>query len=440
MNKQTDFSPTAGNLVVSAKTEFRDRQANEPEWLYSFRKEGWMRYNEMPLPGRVTNLWRYSDPRLFLVKSDSDLMNLPLGDDRNERGDAEEIDPELAGYGRNFADRSSIFILQPQYRRLGIVFSELSRVALTNPHLVDEYLGRLVGADFGKFEAFNAAVWNVGAFVFIPDNVIIDKPFYILRHPAGPATVTRLLVVIGKNSEATIIDDYNCHCRHEGEILNNVVELFAGPNAAVNYVQVQRLGPEARIHTTERLALDSEARGRSIFVSVGGHAAKINAGTVLQGKGAESRIYGIAFADSDQKFDHHTYHHHRAPNTYSDIDFKVMLKQKAASAYTGLIRIERDAPNCEAYQENRNLLLNEGTKAESIPELEILNDQVRCTHGATMGPVDPEMIFYLRSRGYSERQAVSSIVHGFVEPTLSKMQANIANVARELIYHKMQEG
>ncbi len=439
MNKPIDFSIDSESTIKSGLSEFREKRADEPEWLYDLRKEGWSRYNEMPAPSRVSHLWRYSDPRLFFVRSVSEAINQFPGEDRGGLGETEQIDTELAGYGRNYADRSSIFILQPQYRKSGIIFAELSRASLADPSLVSRYLGKLVGADFGKFEAFNLAAWNIGALLYIPDNVIIDKPFYILRHPAGPATITRLLVMVGRNSEATIIDDYNCHCRHEGEILNNVVELFAEADACVNYVQIQRLGPAAKVHTTERLALGSHARGRSIFVSVGGHTAKINSGAILRGKGADSRIYGIAFADSDQKFDHHTYHQHQAANTYSDIDFKVMLKEKAVSAYTGLIRIEKDAPNCEAYQENRNLLLDDGTKADSIPELEILNDQVRCTHGATMGPVDPEMIFYLRSRGFSEQEAVSSIVHGFIEPTLNKIQPNIANVARELIHLKMQE-
>jgi Fe-S cluster assembly protein SufD len=129
---------------------------------------------------------------------------------------------------------------------------------------------------------------------------------------------------------------------------------------------------------------------------------------------------GLIFSDGERSTDYHTRHHHKSGDTYSDLNFRVVLKDKTKSAYTGLIRIEKDAANCEAYQENRNLLLNEGARAESIPELEILTDQVQCSHGATMGPVDPEMIFYLKSRGILESLAVRLIIEGFFKSTLEK--------------------
>jgi Fe-S cluster assembly protein SufD len=126
-------------------------------------------------------------------------------------------------------------------------------------------------------------------------------------------------------------------------------------------------------------------------------------------------------------------HHHTASNSYSDIDFRVVLKDKANSASTGLIRIEEDAQNCEAFQVNRNLLLNEGPKAESIPELEILCDQVQCSHGATVGPIDKEMMFYLLSRGISYKEAVNIITLGFLEPTIQKFPKELGELTRELV-------
>ena len=144
-------------------------------------------------------------------------------------------------------------------------------------------------------------------------------------------------------------------------------------------------------------------------------------------------MYGVIFGDDKQHFDYHTMQHHKASESFSNLNFKVVLKDKAKSAYTGLIRIEKDTVNCEAYQENRNLLLNPGTKAESIPELEILTDQVRCTHGATMGPIDPEQIFYLKSRGIGETEAVKMIVIGFMESLLRQIPDDIAKILRDVI-------
>ena len=149
-------------------------------------------------------------------------------------------------------------------------------------------------------------------------------------------------------------------------------------------------------------------------------------------------MYGLLFGSKRQHFDNHTLHHHASGQTTSDIDFKVVLRDKAVSAYTGLIRIEQDAANCEAYQENRNLLLGGGAKAETIPELEILNEEVMCSHGATVGPIDPEMIFYLTSRGFSPEEAVRTIVTGFVASTLKMVPADIRGGIRSAVTDRLE--
>ena len=150
----------------------------------------------------------------------------------------------------------------------------------------------------------------------------------------------------------------------------------------------------------------------------GANLSKQNFGVILNDKGADSSIYGLLFGTRRQHFDYYTLHHHASGQTTSNIDFKVVLRDKALSAYTGLIRIDEGAKVCEAYQENRNLLLSPGCRAETIPELEILNEDVSCSHGATIGSVDPQMLFYLASRGIPEDSAVRMIVSGFVASTL----------------------
>ena len=145
----------------------------------------------------------------------------------------------------------------------------------------------------------------------------------------------------------------------------------------------------------------------------------------MNGPGAESNIYGLLFGTGRQHFDNHTLHRHTSGQTRSNIDFKVVLRDRALSAYTGLIRIENRAKGCEAYQENRNLLLNQGARAETIPELEILNEDVTCTHGATIGPIDPDMVFYLKSRGLTKPEAVQMIVSGFVSNTLKMVPEDL---------------
>jgi len=159
----------------------------------------------------------------------------------------------------------------------------------------------------------------------------------------------------------------------------------------------------------------------SVSVALGGLYNKADVRTELRGANAYSEMIGVLFGDANQHFDNHTEHVHVHGHTYSDLDFKIVLEDRARSAYTGLIRIELDAADSEAYQENRNLLLDKECRAESIPELEILNENVRCTHGATVGPIDEEQVFYLMTRGMRRREAERAIVEGFFAPVLDRI-------------------
>jgi len=420
------------------KVDFRKISKLEPDWLYNLRKDGWDYFQKAPLPDRVGHLWRYSDPQAYLISDVEQAMHiLPVMPAGKTAGNLPE-ETNFAAFGRNDSDSSMVLHTSFMADKSGIVFRELLAAAQEYPELVEKYLGKLVTTGFGSFEALNIALWNTGMFLYVPDNTVVEKPIYLNCQSTGEKTITRLLAVIGRNSEVTIIDDYNGQGLDGKTIVNSAVEIFADDSSRVRYINLQQLGKDSNSLITQRSQLGSNAESYSIFISLGGTISKINAGTILNGRGATSNMYGIAFGDNDQRFDHHTAHIHQASNSYSNIDFKVVLKGKAVSAYTGLIKIVKDAVNCEAFQENRNLLLDKGTKADSIPELEILTDQVKCSHGATVGPIDPQMIFYLKSRGYSSEEAIKTLVMGYVESTLRKMPADLEKSAREAILRKLE--
>jgi Fe-S cluster assembly protein SufD len=167
--------------------------------------------------------------------------------------------------------------------------------------------------------------------------------------------------------------------------------------------------------------------------------SKQNFGVSLDGPYSESDMYGLLFGTGRQHFDNHTLHHHATGQTKSNIDFKVVLRDKALSAYTGLIKIDAGAEVCEAYQENRNMLLNPGTRAETIPELEILNEEVTCSHGATVGPIDPIDVFYLQSRGIGREEAVRMIVSGFVASTLKLVPEDIRERIEDAVARRLED-
>ena len=174
-------------------------------------------------------------------------------------------------------------------------------------------------------------------------------------------------------------------------------------------------------HLTAYAQLAASSRFTLATAAFGGTLAKTDVGATLAGEGAISEIYGVAMGGEAQQFDQHTEHRHEASRTHSDLHTRVVLTDAARCAYTGLIRIASQAAGCEAYQENRNLLLSDDARAESIPELEISNPDVRCTHGATVAPVDAEQLFYLGSRGLPRSQAQRLIVYGFLDQTLARL-------------------
>lgn len=425
-------------LEINTISDFRKIDRMEPEWVYRLRKEAWEFYHKSPLPERTTNIWRYTDPEDFVISNPGDLLEwLPVLPDGSPQ-DIKQMKPEHSAFGYNRSDLRTFTQMTPELAKGGVVFKDLYSALRENADIAQIYFGRLIGSDFGKFESLNMALWNNGLFLYIPPGMAIEKPIYLHRHPTGQFTIPRFLAVVGENAQVTIIDDYACHCRGEGAITNSAVEIFAGDSANVRYVNLQRLADDARSYVTVRSQIGQGTSLHSIFGSIGGAMTKVNAGTILNGRGANSQMYGIVFGNEKQQFDYHTMQHHKASESFSNLEFKVILKDQARSAYTGLIRIEKDTKNCEAYQENRNLLLNRGTKAESIPELEILTDQVRCTHGATMGPIDPEMVFYLKSRGISEAEAVKAIVSGFVEPLLAHIPPDVSEILRGVVDAKLE--
>ncbi len=423
------------DTLKNEKMAFRQIAKAEPGWLYDLRQQAWEFYQDAPLQPRIVHLWKYTKPEWFLPQNiEEQIKTLPIISEI-KASEIAPLKPEFAGFGCNRGDIVSYTRLADDLMNSGIIFTDMPTAVRDHGDLVQKYLGKLIGYDFGKFEALNMALWNSGLFLYIPPNTELERPIYMHRQPNARYNMPRLIIIAGENSKATIIDEYAG--RGNGYYANSAVEIFVEASSRVRYVNPQNLSSTARSYLTQRAQVDNNAELYTIFASLGSDVSKNNLGTVLAGRGANSRILGVLFGDGKQHFDHHTMHHHTAGDSYSNIDFKVVLKDKALSAYTGLIRIDENTLNCEAYQENRNLLLGKDTRAETIPELEILNDQVSCSHGATVGPIDPEMVFYLKSRGVSTDEAVRIIVGGFVEPLLNLIPEDLRQMMRNMVNFKL---
>lgn len=423
---------SAAQTNASRRLPFRPTYG-EPAWLLKARRKAWDVYQETPLPDRVGHLWRYTPAGRFAL-SDEEALASPVPSPKSTDWPEEiqkSLDEKLLS-GATLCREGQFVrsVLAPALAKSGIILGGLREAAFRHGDIVQAHLEKSVGDGHGKFEALNGAVWGSGVFLYVPSGTALEMPVHLL-HAAGKQKkffASRVLVVTGEGSDVTLVDEYAAE-RKEGYV-NAGVEIFAGASSRVRYVAVQHLGRGARFFVTQRVRAARDADVLTVTASLGAAAMKADIGTVLSGPGAESEMVGVLLGEGRQHFDHHTLHDHQAPNTRSNIDFKTVLAGRARSSYTGLIRIADEAWGSEAYQENRNLLLSEGARAESIPELEILTEEVRCSHGATVSPLDPEQIFYCLSRGIPRPEAARLIVEGFVEPTLRRVPENIRKELR----------
>ncbi|HWR82372.1 MAG TPA: Fe-S cluster assembly protein SufD [Candidatus Deferrimicrobium sp.] len=418
-----------------------------PQWLREKRHQSREAFNSTPLPRRGLHLWRYTDPSKFLVDL-SALADTPYSqyEDAVESVELKHLtNGHLSGLATDYGGRDIRFHPTSDLLEKGILFSNLSGAVTSDANLVQSHLYELVNGGTGKFEALNGALFNDGILIRVPDGCSPAQPLHLLREAGGACSgyFPRLLIVVGKNAELTVVDEYAggssnvlsgpCHT-------NSVVEIFGHQDSRIRYVSLQRQEAGAHLYLTHRARIERGASMLTVALAFGGAVSKQNFGVILNGDGAESAMYGLLFGMEHQHFDNHTLHHHTANRTTSNIDFKVVLRDRAQSAYTGLIRIDKTAKGCEAYQVNRNLLLNKGTRAETIPELEILNEDVKCTHGATLGPIDPLSVFYLTSRGIPRHEATQMIVSGFVEPTLKQIPDDLRERITGFVTQRLERG
>ncbi len=227
----------------------------------------------------------------------------------------------------------------------------------------------------------------------------------------------RALIVVGKNARVSVSETH----RSAERLLAGVTDIIVDGGAQLTYAHVQDCDSQTIALSHQRARLSRDAKLVTLNFGIGGRLARADVEVELLGRGAESDMLGLVFAQRSQQFDYHTVQGHRAPDTRSDLLFKSALGDNAHSVYTGVIIIEKSAQRSDAYQANRNLLLSDGARADTEPMLEIEANDVRCTHGATVGPIDEEQLFYLMSRGLSPDTSARLIVEGFFEEVLEKV-------------------
>jgi Fe-S cluster assembly protein SufD len=381
--------------------------AQEPEELKNIRRKAWNVYTQAPFPDRASTLWRFSSPEAFWIIPENISSML-------ERG---KITYKLEAPN-------------------GLLLSDLQQAVSDESVPV----GALVGPEFGKFEALNLALWERGAYLRIPERAKIDQPVVLRKHVSGEGLVLdRSLIHVAREASLTIVEVLEGELTGNGNgYLNAVKEVLVEEGAALTLVEIDLTRGTTRAFVTARHSIGSNAELKWVLARFGEGVLKANLGACLSGQGAKSEISGAVFGFGQGKSDIHTFHDHVEKRTFSNIVLRVVLQDRARSAYTGLIRIGTNASYSEAFQENQNLLLSGDVRAESIPELEILTDEVQCKHGVTVGPVEEELLFYLMSRGVPREDAVRLLVAGFLEPVLGHIPGDFREPLDGRVAHSIK--
>ena len=362
------------------------------------------RYRELPLPTTSEEGWRFTD----LTGFDPDAYE--LAEPPRPAEIAPLVELEFAGSAR--IDEGGVEIAKAPE---GVVFAPLDEK--------DKRIGALVAAE-DKIAAGNAAFWRHGLLVDVPAGVELEQPLHVRIESTVPngSLPTRLLVVAGENSRFTLIEEHVSADEDLDALTSCAVEVHVGAGAKLELVSVQRLSRQGWHFAHQRARLERDSELDWVCAGLGSKKSKTWLYNDLAGAGATSRVTGVYFADGSQHLDFDTYQEHAAPRTTSDFLFRGVLREQATTVWRGMIRVEKEAQGTDAYQENRNLLLSRQAHANSIPGLEIMANDVRCSHGATVGQVDREQLFYLMSRGLSAGEAERLIVSGFFAEALDRIE------------------
>ncbi len=370
---------------------------NEPDWLLRRRRDAWRAYEAMSMPNPREEAWRRTD----LSRVDFDAALAATGDASVE--------------------------LRSERLSDAVVFADLHTAASEHEALVKKHLHSLVAPSEWKLAALQAAAWQDGALVYVPAGVEVELPLsYLLRHNGAPL-IPHLLIVTEPNSSVTVVQDSTGEAPVGWSLVSGAVEIIAGADSRVRFVDINRLGTgSVAAFSTMRARLDRGAELSAALIGLGGTLSRIKLEVTLAGQGSRAELIGLAFGNGKQHFDYVTLQDHIAPRTASDLLFKTALDGESSAVWTGTVRIQKGASASEANQTNRNLLLSEHAKAAPIPVLEIeAFDVLKCSHGATAGPLDEDQRFYLESRGIPPAEAQSLLVEAFFREVIDRLPEGV---------------
>ncbi|MEJ2313162.1 MAG: Fe-S cluster assembly protein SufD [Gemmatimonadales bacterium] len=402
---------------------------DEPAFITTLRRQAWERYASLPMPTRKTEEWRYTD----LSGLDPDEFR-PLAPEGLTIDSAEDLPEAVQGVITRDRHRAGIMVelngapvylrLDPELEGSGLVYGPIAEVVRRHPRLIKQHLFQSAIADMEqKLWSLHVALLTGGYVVYVPRGLSLPAAIHNFHYidRSGELASTHALIIAEPGAEVTVIDEFISPDLDAPSLSLGGVEIFGQDQATVRYLALQRYGRGVKHFSMQHATSQRGTRLAGYNVTLGADLSRSDVTSHLEGQESDSEMLALWFGDRGQHFDYQTLQHPAAPNAHSDLLYKGALTDSADSVFRGLIRVDPGAQLTDAYQTNRNLLLSEDSHATSLPNLEIEADDVRCSHGATVGQVDENMLFYLMSRGLDRQQAERLLVFGFFDEVLKRI-------------------
>jgi Fe-S cluster assembly protein SufD len=418
--------------------------------LDGFRRRAWEAYKSLPLPTMNEEAWRRTDLRAlpaadFRLPAEGAYRDLtPVPAELLKPLTADQHGGQivlLPGGARLDPSTGSGQRLDPALAAQGVIFTDLQTAEREHPELLNRLAGQIVRPEEGKFAALASAFSQNGILLYVPKGVTVEQPLHsILWGPGGGlAHISHILVWVDDGASATYVHETASPDEAGTSMHAGSLEVRVGNGAALKFVELQSWGRHVWNFTHARVQVERDGTLDWIYGAVGSKLTKTFAELELAGEGASGRMSGFFFADGSQHLDLDTQQDHLAPHTTSDFLYKGALKGNSRTVWQGMIYVAPGAQKTDGYQANRNLLLSPAARADSIPGLEILADDVRCTHGATVSKLDAEPLFYLKSRGIPQSEAEKLMVEGFFDPIMQRIPfEGVRERLQQVILEKMK--
>ncbi|AWT58898.1 MAG: hypothetical protein DF168_00070 [Candidatus Moanabacter tarae] len=439
-----DPKPVENEHDIQSDSTFQKQVKNvTPLWLRELKESNWAYFKELPLPTKETESWRFAKTDDLSPKGYS-LASGNRSAPSNAIPPSEDLSINSSGKIELRNDSTLNFIEAHQdFHKKGLIWMTLEDAQRHHPDILQEYLPQ-VGPNLGseKYQALHAAFVQNGTLLYVPPGLEIKLPFITSTSIGGQnlAGFPCTLVIADTNSSVDLEESFHNSPGSSSSLVCATASIFARQGSRVSYKALQNWGMDTISFHLNSVTADRDAEVKTVALNLGSSHTRNEQHTRIVGEGCNVENYSISVPTGEQELDQRTLQSHYAPNSRSNLLFKNALSDSSRSIFSGLIKVDEIAQQTNAYQTNRNLLLSSEAEANALPGLEILANDVRCSHGATTGKIDDEQLYYLRARGIRKPLAQELLVFGFLEEVITKVESEkLQNQLRELIRRKLQD-